>query len=243
MKMKIEQLPALQDNYIYILQCPTTNMVAVVDPGDAEPVEQYLHLNGLKLDLILCTHHHGDHTGGVATLNEKYKAHVIGSRYDLEHGHIPGQQQGVDNGEIIKFGDIMFEVIETPGHTQGHICFWSENENVLFCGDTLFGAGCGRLLEGSAAELYTSLWQLKGLPLETLIYCGHEYTQKNLEFALSLLPDDVGIQTRLQQVKKIRSLGQSTIPSTLAEEMATNVFLRAGSLDGFIQYRAARDKF
>ena len=222
---EILALHAFDDNYIWLLRAG--GCVVVVDPGDAAPVLAHLEQSGDRLCAILATHHHGDHVGGLAELIGHFPVPVFGPALE----NIPGVSHGLSGGERIKLPEIGtdFEVIAVPGHTRGHIAYYGPNidgDGVLFCGDTLFGAGCGRLFEGTAAQMYESLGKLAALPEQTNVYCAHEYTQSNMRFALAVEPGSVAIQRRSEQVAAERAKGRATIPTTIKVELETNPFLR-----------------
>jgi hydroxyacylglutathione hydrolase len=223
--LDVELIPAFSDNYIYLLRQAEARRVAVVDPGDAAPVIAALEERGLALDTILLTHHHGDHIGGVGDLKRRFRCLVVGPA--SEAGRIPDLDRGVREGDRFEFGHEMVEVFETPGHTRGHIAFWFPESRALFCGDALFSMGCGRLFEGTPAQMWDSLRKLRGLPDDARVYCGHEYTQKNARFALSVDPDNPDLQTRAREVDDARARGAATLPSTMGAEKRTNPFLRA----------------
>lgn len=209
-------IPAFTDNYIYLVD--TQRGLWIVDPGDAAPVLSYLEDKQLQPSAILCTHHHGDHVGGVATLQARYDIPVYG------HGtRIPCLTHSVAEG-IVAIDGIRLEVLEIPGHTLDHIAFYWED--LLFCGDTLFAAGCGRIFEGNPAMMFTSLQKLARLPKETRICCAHEYTQSNLRFAAAVEPHNPAVTERQQKVDSLRRAGQPSLPSRLGEELASNPFLR-----------------
>jgi len=223
--MFIEVLPALQDNYIYLLHDPDADVTAAVDPGDAAVVADVLERRGWGLSHIFCTHHHPDHTDGVLALKARYGATVVGAKADAER--IPGLDLGVSSGSEVPFGTLTAHVIETPGHTSGHIALWFLEADALFSGDTLFALGCGRLFEGTAAQLWASLVILRGLPDETRLYCGHEYTLSNARFALAVEPGNSALARRATSIAASRARGEATIPSTIGLERQTNPFLRA----------------
>ena len=223
--MDIVILPALSDNYIYLARDPASGAVLVVDPAEAAPVTEALTARGWRLDAILNTHHHGDHIGGNAALKSRYGCPVVAFHGD--RGRIPGIDIAVGEGSSYKFGSEMISVIETPGHTSGHIAFHLPATGALFCGDTLFSLGCGRLFEGTAAEMWASLCRLRALPGDTRVYCAHEYTLANARFALTIEPDNPALAARVEEAKRQREHGRPTIPTTLATERATNPFLRA----------------
>jgi len=218
--IQVIPIPAFQDNYIWLLQ--HENHAVVVDPGDAEPVLVELRARQLVLDAILITHHHDDHIGGVQRLLEAYPVAVYApakERYDFPH-------QAVQEGDIVNLFnlEVALRVMETPGHTLGHVVYYGAN--CLFCGDTLFGCGCGRLFEGSCAQLFNALQRLAELPPETRVYCTHEYTQHNIRFARTLDPDNAALAMREVHVNARRARGQPSLPSTIQLERATNPFLR-----------------
>ena len=228
--LEIELLPILQDNYVYLLFDPDTGISGVVDPGVDEPVRARLTELGRSLDFIFITHHHADHVGGVPSLRAHYGARLIAARKD--QARIPGftgaRDVGVVEGDEVVFGGFTVQVLETPGHTRGHLAFWFPRAEALFCGDTLFAMGCGRLFEGTAAEMWASLTKLAALPPATRIFCGHEYTLANARFAVSVDPDNRDLQARLLAVERLRAEGRPTIPSTMELELRTNPFLRVG---------------
>ena len=178
--LNVNIVPCLQDNYSFIIHDTETNTVGVVDPSEFNPIENFITKNLKKINYILNTHHHFDHTGGNLDLKKKYNAKVIGSEKDKER--IPGIDIKLSNNDIFKFGNIEFKIIFIPGHTSGHICFYSKNEKIVFTGDTLFSLGCGRVFEGTHLQMLESLSLIKKLPKDTNIYCGHEYTKTNLDF-------------------------------------------------------------
>jgi hydroxyacylglutathione hydrolase len=221
--LKVHTVKCLQDNYSYIIHNESTNLVGVVDPSEFYPIDTFVKKKFNKIDFILNTHHHLDHTGGNLELKEKYKSQIIGSKKDEKR--IPGIDIAFRDNETFKFGNINFKIILVPGHTSGHICFFSNEQKIIFTGDTLFSLGCGRVFEGTYTQMIDSLNLIKKLPGDTLIYCGHEYTKKNLEFCMqyenneSLIKKKKWISDRL-----IKNL--PTIPVTINEELQTNIFLR-----------------
>ncbi len=223
---EILALHAFDDNYIWLLRA--AGCVAVVDPGDAVPVLAHLEQSGDRLCAILATHHHGDHVGGLAELISRFPVPVFGPRLES----IPGVNHYLSGGETIELPGIGIdlEVIAVPGHTRGHIAYYGPNidgDGALFCGDTLFGAGCGRLFEGTPAQMHESLGKLAALPERTYVYCAHEYTQSNMRFALAVEPGSVAVQRRSEQVATERARGRATIPTTIRVELQTNPFLRS----------------
>lgn len=236
----IHIVPILRDNYCYLLE-GTDKECLILDPGDAEPVAQYIEKNALKPVLILNTHHHDDHIAGNAALKQRYGISVIGPQAEAQS--IPSMDQGVHEGDIISQSGITLFIIETPGHTLGHIVFYWKDRAALFSGDTMFSMGCGRLFEGTAEDMYNSFHKLKALPDDTNLYCGHEYTQSNGTFALSIDPDNVDLTSRMTEVNKLRANNQPTLPVTFATERKTNPFLRADTLNEFAGLRARKDNF
>lgn len=257
--IEIELLPVMSDNYVYLLFDPASGTSGVVDPGVAEPVLARLSDLGRGLDWILLTHHHADHTGGVPMLRRETGARVAYSRGDA--GRIPGIDGGTDvalgEGDRLAFGEAVFHVLETPGHTRGHVSFWLSGEDALFCGDTLFALGCGRLFEGSPEQMWRSLSKLAALPPATRVYCGHEYTESNARFALAVDPDNPELARRAEEIRALRSRGEPTIPTTVDLELRTNPFLRvndpairrhlgmeeADEVAVFAELRARKDRF
>ena len=220
--MRIVQIPLLRDNYGYLIVCEKTNEAAVIDPSEAEPVLRQVERERVRLTAILNTHHHWDHTGGNSVLAQRLPLKIYGHR--LDQGRIPGLTHPLDEGDGVMIGELRANVFFIPGHTKGHIAYLFENK--LFCGDTLFVAGCGRLFEGTAEEMFSSLNKLRQLSEKTLVYCGHEYTEKNLQFAMTLEPNNKRLSDKLSKVLSLRSRGLSTVPSIMAEERETNPFLR-----------------
>ena len=225
--LTIIQIPVLTDNYIYLLHDSVSGETAVVDPALAQPVLDVLEAKGWQLTYLLNTHHHWDHVGGNLELKQKTGCQIIAAQADWARIH--GIDSGVVDGDIISLGQHQARVIETPGHTSGHVVYYFAKDEALFCGDTLFVMGCGRLFEGTAEQLWASLQKLKALPPSTRIYCTHEYTQANGQFALSVEPDNKYTQQKMLEVAKLRLIHKSTVPSTIGEERATNPFFREGS--------------
>jgi hydroxyacylglutathione hydrolase len=225
-QLQIEQIPVLNDNYVYLVHEPQAGITAAVDPGVAAPVLDRLDADGWKLDWILSTHHHGDHTGGNLELKQATGCRIAGPKADA--ARIPGIDLGLAEGDRFRLGEAEAEVFETPGHTSGHISYWFAHAGALFCADTLFSLGCGRLLEGTPEQMWRSLSKFSPLPDDALVYCAHEYTQANARFALSVDPDNPALQARAAEVDRMRAAGKSTVPSTLGAERAANPFLRPG---------------
>jgi len=218
-------IPAFADNYIWLMRQGTT--AVVVDPGDAAPVLAYLAREGLTLTAILATHHHNDHVGGNRELKALYDAQIVGPGKDS--GRIPGIDTGVDEHSGWEFAGHEVRILEVPGHTRGAITFVIEGH--AFTGDTLFALGCGRMFEGDAPMMWNSLSKLARLPDATKIYCGHEYTESNGRFALTIEPGNTALKTRMTDVKAARAKGRPTIPSTIGLEKQTNPFLRPESAE------------
>lgn len=231
-------IPVLNDNYAYLLELPSGEHAAV-DPGEAEPVIDVLEDRGIALDYILCTHHHGDHVAGNKDLKAKYNCRIIGPEKDK--ARIPGIDQGVVESESLDVGGENIEILETPGHTSGGICFYLPGSGIIFTGDTLFSMGCGRLFEGTPEQMWNSLQKIMALPGDTLIYCGHEYTLDNAKFCMDVEPDNEALKKRYEEVLALRGQNKPTIPSTLNQEKDTNAFLRAGSAERFAEIRKLKD--
>jgi hydroxyacylglutathione hydrolase len=227
--LEIITLPVLTDNYIYLIHDPVSCETAVVDPALAQPVLDVLEKKGWRLTYILNTHHHSDHIGGNLQLRQLTSCKVIAAQADW--ARIPGIDAGVNEGDVVALGSHKANVIATPGHTRAHIVYHFAEDNILFCGDTLFAMGCGRLFEGTAEQLWHSLQKLKALPNETLVYCTHEYTQTNGRFALTVEPDNRHLQQRMIEINRLRSKNLPTVPTTIAEELATNPFFREDSAE------------
>jgi hydroxyacylglutathione hydrolase len=222
---EIIPIPAFADNYIWLLRDGAVG--AIVDPGDAAPVIAHLEQSAIAPCAILATHHHGDHVGGIPALLARWPVPVFGPAREK----IPGRTQALSGGDRFDVPGlgIAFTVIDVPGHTAGHIALFGEfaGDPVLFCGDTLFTGGCGRLFEGTPEQMWSSLSALAALPAQTRVYCGHEYTLANLRFALAVEPDNADLKARDARAQAARGRGEPTVPSTMGEERATNPFLRA----------------
>jgi len=240
----IYPITVLQDNivWVWVHNC---NAV-VVDPSISAPVEKWLLEKDLTLKAILQTHHHDDHIGGTQNLIKRWpEAEVIASKKELKR--IPFQTFSVDDNDIFHLMDSVIKVIEVNGHTNNHIAFYitkvNAKNNILFPGDTIFGAGCGRLLEGTPLQMFESLYKLNSLPDNTKIYSAHEYTENNLRWALTLEPKNISIIERLKYIQNIRQKGMSSLPSTLSEERKTNLFLRAENVEEFAMLRSHKDSW
>ncbi|WP_339713624.1 hydroxyacylglutathione hydrolase [uncultured Sneathiella sp.] len=224
-KLEIHQIPVLSDNYVYLFRDPVSDQVGVVDPAVSEPVLKKLKELGWKLTHIINTHHHPDHTGANLELKEKTGCTIVGAKNDA--ARIPGIDVQVEEGDIFEFGSQRAEVYEVPGHTVGHIAYWFEESDALFCGDTLFALGCGRLFEGTPAQMWDSIGKFRALPDDTKVYCAHEYTEANGRFALSVDPKNAALKQRFNEILELRKKKLPTVPSTLGEEKQTNPFMRA----------------
>ena len=240
-QLQVFQLPVLQDNYIYIIRDINTEKTAVVDPSLAEPVNSFLKEKNWILDFIFSTHHHWDHTGGNLQLKKTWNCQILGFAKDAHR--IPGIDRHLQEEEDFTFGDLPCRVLFFPGHTLGHIAYWFFEEKKLFIGDTLFAMGCGRLFEGSPQQMFTSLNQIKSFPSDTEVFCAHEYTEKNGHFALSVDPQNQKLKDRMKKVQTSREQNQATVPFFLSEELKTNPFLRASTLEEFTNLRKKRDVF
>ena len=223
--MNLISIPAFQDNYIWVL-VDNDRRCVIVDPGESAPVLDAIKENGWQPEAILLTHHHNDHTGGVPELRAHFPHLVV---YGPAETQDKGTTQVVNEGENINIREWEFSVFATPGHTLGHLCFYSKP--YLFCGDTLFSGGCGRLFEGTPEQMYQSLQKISALPDDTLICCAHEYTLGNMKFAVSLLPEDRAIQDYYHKVKELRAKNQNTLPVILKNERQINLFLRTYDID------------
>ncbi len=226
-KLEIHQFPIRGDNYAVLLHDEDANVTASIDAGSAAAIADELRKKGWSLTHIFTTHHHGDHTEGNEALKQEFGCTIVGPR--AEAARVPGIDRPVSEGDEVSFGRFTFNILETGGHTAGHISFVEPNEAVAFVGDTLFTLGCGRVFEGDAQTMWASLSKLMQLPDDTKIYCGHEYTQANARFALTIEPENEALQTRAKQIDELRARGEPTVPTTMAEEKATNPFLRPHS--------------
>jgi hydroxyacylglutathione hydrolase len=222
--LEISIINCLADNYSYLIKDKETNVVGVVDPSEFCVVDKEINKTYKKLDFILNTHHHFDHIGGNQELKKKYNSKIIASKID--ESRIPGINIKLSEGDLFKFGKTDFETIFIPGHTKGHIAFYSKLENVVFTGDTLFSLGCGRIFEGTHKQMFESLNKIKKLPTTTKIYCGHEYTKKNLEFCMKYENNNKFLKKKISWIKSQLDKKKATIPISLKEELQTNIFLR-----------------
>ncbi len=221
---KVATVPAFKDNYLWVIHNDTH--AVVVDPGDATPIINFLNRHNLQPAAILTTHHHADHVGGVEALLDFYHLRDQIPVYGPANERIPARTHALAGGDSVTELEITFDIIDVPGHTAGHIAYHAKKEGWLFCGDTLFACGCGRLFEGTAAQMQLSLAKLKALPPHTLAYCAHEYTMANIKFALAVEPDNVALQQRAKTDAARREKNIPTVPFTIENEIATNPFLR-----------------
>lgn len=226
--MDVFAIPQLSDNYAYLIIDPASGDAGVVDCAEAEPVLEEVARRGVRLRAVLATHHHFDHVGGNSDLLARCPdLRVYGSADDAPR--IPGITDRVHDGDAVAVGSLRGRVMVIPAHTSGHVAYWFPAEHAVFTGDTLFAGGCGRLFEGDAAQMLRSLGKLAALPDDTRVFCGHEYTEKNLEFALTLEPGNAALRAKLTAVQALRRAGTPTVPTTIADEKATNPFLRTDS--------------
>jgi len=255
MSLQIHMFPCLSDNYGYLVHDPATGVTASIDTPEAAAIDAALAARGWKLTHILTTHHHFDHAGGNAELKAKWGCTVVGAANDSER--IPGIDVRVADGDRLQLGTSTATVLEVPGHTTGHIAYYFAADGVVFVGDTLFALGCGRLFEGTPAQMWESLQKLMALPDDTVVYCAHEYTQSNAAFALAVEPGNAALAARAEDVARLRAAGKPTVPSTIGIEKATNPFLRphsaelqrtvdrvgAAAVDVFAETRRRKDHF
>ena len=227
--MDIEIIPCLNDNYSYLLKDNQTDTVAIIDPSEFGPCDKKINQKYKKLDLILNTHHHFDHVGGNAELKKKYGAKILGFENDKKR--IPEIDTLLKDGQEFKIGNLNVKTIFIPGHTSGHIAFYFEKEKVVFTGDTLFSLGCGRVFEGTYQQMFESLNKIKSLPGDTKIYCGHEYTKNNLGFCIKFNPNNKYLKDKEKMLEAKIKDGKPRIPSTIKEEIQTNIFLRYNDVD------------
>ncbi len=243
----------LKDNYGVLLHDPDTGATAAIDAPEAAPVEAALKATGWKLTDILVTHHHHDHTGGIEALKAKHNCRVVAP--DREKARIPAVDETVREGDEVSVGKLKGKVLETPGHTLGHITYFFPEDHLAFVGDTLFSIGCGRVIEGTPEMMWASLRKLRDLPDDTQVYCGHEYTRANAKFALSVDGKNAALKARAAEVDRQLASGEFTIPVTIGEEKKTNPFLRPEALAGavgqagkpeadvFAEIRGRKDRF
>ena len=227
MSIEVHQFGCLSDNYGFLIHDAEANVTASIDTPEVAPINAALAERGWTLTHILNTHHHFDHAGGNEALKAEWNCTIVGAANDA--ARIPGIDAQVRDGEVFHFGNSRCEVLEVPGHTTGHIAYYFADDGIAFVGDTLFALGCGRLFEGTAAQMWNSLEKLMALPDETVVYCAHEYTQSNAAFALSVEPSNADLVARSQEIDELRAQGMPTVPTTIGLERATNPFVRARS--------------
>ena len=239
--MKVEIIKCLQDNYSYLLINEKNQNACVVDPSEAKPIINFVEKKNINLKFILNTHHHHDHIGGNNELKKKYGVKIIGFKNDKDK--IPEIDIFVENNQTWMNEDFEAKIIHIPGHTSGHICFYFSKDKIAFTGDTLFSLGCGRIFEGTYEQMFTSLNKLKKLPIDTKIYCGHEYTLKNSMFCLKHEKNNKNLEKKIFELKDKLKNNLPTLPSTIGEELACNIFLRAKNLEDFSKLRDLKDNF
>ncbi|HEY9552118.1 hydroxyacylglutathione hydrolase [Allosphingosinicella sp.] len=239
--LEIVRIPALSDNYIWLVHDPASDETMVVDPSVADPVLAEAKARGWRISQIWNTHWHPDHTGGNAAIKAATGCTVTGPA--AEAARIPTLDRLVAEGDVVKLGAIEATVMEVPAHTAGHIAYYLPSEEIVFVGDTLFAMGCGRLFEGEAAQMHANLQRLARLPEEAKVYCAHEYTLANGRFALTVEPDNEALRQRMAGVEAMRAAGEATVPTTIALERATNPFMRAESAEMLAEWRRAKDNF
>jgi hydroxyacylglutathione hydrolase len=241
MSLDVVRIPVLSDNYVWLVRENTSGAVMVVDPAVADPVLEKATDLGWTITQIWNTHWHPDHTGGNAAIKEATGCVIVGPAAEAER--IPTLDIQVRGGDVVLFGATEAQVIDLPAHTAGHIAFHFAEENVAFVGDTLFAMGCGRLFEGSAAQMFENMRKLESLPDQTAVYCAHEYTQSNGRYALTAEPGNAALIARMNDVDAARARGEPTVPTTIALERATNPFMRARTVEELAERRAAKDNF
>lgn len=223
--LRVDIVPILTDNYSYVLSRSNVDRCVVVDPGDAKPIIKHCKESNLIPSQIWLTHHHKDHVAGVEELCKQYQCEVFGPKAEVDK--LPHLHQQLSELDLFHFGSHKVKIFETPGHTLGHIVYWLYEDDVLFCGDTLFSLGCGRVFEGTYQQMWNSLCKLRTLPKQTHIFCGHEYTQQNGQFALSVDPNNQALKTKCKKAEALIKKHKPTLPSLLEDEILTNPFLRA----------------
>ena len=239
--MRVEIIPCLKDNYSYLIIDRSNNTACVIDPGEAEPIINFIEQENIHLKYILNTHHHFDHVGGNQDLKEKYNSIIVG--YKNDSIRIPEIDVLVEDNEIWKAENFEAKIIHVPGHTTGHISFHFFKDKLIFTGDTLFSLGCGKIFEGTYQEMFNSLNKIKNLPEDTEIYCGHEYTLQNSKFCIKHEPENLNLQNKILKINEKLKKNLPTIPSTLKDEIECNIFLRAKNLESFSKLRDLKDNF
>jgi hydroxyacylglutathione hydrolase len=241
MALDVHQFSCLSDNYGVLIHDAATGATASIDAPDGPCVEKALADTGWRLTHILVTHHHNDHTDGNLALKKKWGCRIVGNRADA--ARIRGIEETVEPGGTYDFAGHIAHIIDTPGHTVGHIAWHFADDGLLFAGDTLFALGCGRVFEGSMDQMWASLGRLAALPPDTAVYCGHEYTLANARYAAHADPGNEALARRMSEIEALRAAGKPTVPTTIALELATNPFVRAGSAERFAELRRGKDNF
>ena len=241
MTIEVIRIPARQDNYIWMAHDDLSGETVVIDPADAAPVLAEADKRGWKIGQIWNTHWHGDHIGGNAGIKAATGCTITGPA--AEAAKIPTLDRLVGEGDRVTIGAVEAEVLEVPAHTAGHIAYYLPQAGIAFVGDTLFAMGCGRLFEGTPAQMFANMQRLAALPPETIVYCAHEYTQSNGRYALHAEPDNQAVIDRMREVDALRARGEPTVPTTIALERATNPFMRAAGVEQLAQRRAEKDNF
>lgn len=239
MALEIVRIPALSDNYIWLVHEPVSGETMVVDPAEAEPVLAEANTRGWTITQIWNTHWHPDHTGGNAAIKAATGCRITGPA--AESARIPTLDAQVAGGDVVRLGDVEATIIDVPAHTSGHIAYHFAEDTAVFVGDTLFAMGCGRLFEGTAEQMYSNMRKLAALSDETAVYCAHEYTLSNGRFALTIEPDNAALVQRMDEVIAMRERGEATVPTSIGAEKATNPFMRAASVDELAARRTAKD--
>ena len=241
MALEVVQIPVLSDNYVYLAHDPVSGATTVIDPAVTEPVLAAAAERGWRISDIWNTHWHPDHTGGNLVIKAATGCRTTGPAGEADR--IPGIDRQVSHGDTVVLGEASALVIDVPGHTAGHNAYWLARDEVLFCGDTLFALGCGRLFEGTPDQMFVSLGRLMALPDTAQVYCAHEYTQANARFAATVEPGNAALAERIVRIDAARARGEPTVPSTIGLERATNPFVRAADVAVFAARRAAKDSF
>ena len=239
--MKVEIIKCLKDNFSYLFINEKSNNACVVDPSEPDPIIDFIQKKNINLKYILNTHHHYDHVGGNNDLKKRYGSKIVGFKDDKDR--IPKIDILVEDNQIWTYEDFESKIFHIPGHTSGHICFYFEKEKIAFTGDTLFSLGCGRIFEGTYKQMFESLNKLKKLPLDTKIYCGHEYTLKNSIFCKKYEENNENLKKKIIKIENKLKNNLPTIPTTIQEELACNIFLRAKNLEEFSKLRDLKDNF
>ena len=239
--MRVEIIPCLQDNYSYLIIDESNKTASVIDPSEAKPIINFIEKENINLKYILNTHHHYDHIGGNKDLKKKYNSVVIGYKDDASR--IPGIDILLNNNQIWKADNFEAKIMHIPGHTTGHISFHFFKEKLIFTGDTLFSLGCGKIFEGTYQDMFDSLNQIKKLPQDTKIYCGHEYTLQNSKFCIKHDPENLNLKNKIVEIKKKLENNIPTIPSTIKDENECNIFLRVKDVESFAKLRDLKDNF